>query len=111
MVRYRASCIGDGSPLSQANMWSSTALVELLAAGGGNKTGVSRGRYDPAARSLPPSRRRSDAPFTQLAACGALGVTVLGFCHPSRQGWLAGRTPTELLSGPGGERCNAVRRV
>ena len=34
-----------------------------------------------------------------------------GFCHPSGQGWLAGRTPAELLSGPGGERYNAVRRV
>jgi hypothetical protein len=33
------------------------------------------------------------------------------FCHPSRQGWLSGRTPAELLSGPGGERCNAARRV
>jgi hypothetical protein len=33
------------------------------------------------------------------------------FCHPSRQGWLAGWTPGELLSDWGGERCNAVHRV
>jgi hypothetical protein len=42
----------------------------------------------------------------EISAAQAKGV-----CHPSRQGWLAGGTPGELLSDPGGERCNAVHRV
>jgi hypothetical protein len=46
-----------------------------------------------------------------VGASGAGQLEPRGFCHPSRQGWLAGPTPDELLSATGGERCNAVRRV
>ena len=36
---------------------------------------------------------------------------LIRFCHPSRQGRLAGGTPGELLSDPGGERCDVMHRV
>jgi hypothetical protein len=54
--------------------------------------------------ATPPGSRCSSAASIRVG-------TSPRFCHPSRQGWLAGCTPGELLSDPGGERCNAVHRV